>query len=88
MAEGAWCGFKYFLFSGQQHISVTARGNARGALLVSTEKDGPVLCEIAITPSEVWTEFKVQLPPLEGKLPLFFRYQGTGTMDLYDICME
>ena len=88
MANGAWCGFKYFLFSGQRRISATARGNGQGALLVSTERDGPVLSEISIAPSEAWKEFRGKLPELHGKLPLFFRYQGTGTMDLFEICME
>ena len=88
MAEGAWCGFKYFGFTGQRKITVTARGDAEGRLLVSTEKDGSVLSEISITPSEDWKEFAAQLPQLEGKLPLFFRYQGDGSLDLLDICME
>ena len=88
MANGAWCGFKYFLFSGQRRISATARGNGQGALLVSTERDGPVLSEISIAPSEDWKKFRGKLPELHGKLPLFFRYQGTGTMDLFEICME
>lgn len=88
LSHGAWCGFKYFAFSGQERISVTARGDARGSLLVSTEKDGPALSCIPISPSESWQEFTAPLSPLHGKLPLFLTFQGTGAMDLFDLSID
>ena len=88
MSQGAWCGFKYFAFSGQERISVTARGDARGSLLVATEKGGPVLSRIPISPTESWQEFQAPLSPLHGKLPLFLTFQGTGAMDLFDLSIR
>lgn len=81
MADGAWCGFKYFAFDGESKIAVTARGSAEGKLLVSTGKGETPFAAVPTTPAADWAEFSASFPPLTGTKALYFTYQGAGAMD-------
>lgn len=84
MNDGAWCGFKYFAFTGQTRILAVTRGTARGALAVSTGRKDAPFAQIPIFPSADWTETGASFPPLSGTLPLFFTFHGEGTMDFQE----
>ncbi|MDR2079478.1 MAG: family 43 glycosylhydrolase, partial [Treponema sp.] len=58
MRDGAWAGFKYFHFQDERNITVTVRGDARGVLRVSTQREGRDATLIAVTPCQTWTELK------------------------------
>lgn len=88
MSRGAWCGFKYFAFDGQTRIRVTTRGNARGELTVSTGRGERPFASVPITPSRDWAEAAASFPALRGTLPLFFTYDGEGTLDFRDFETE
>ena len=88
MSRGAWCGFKYFAFDGQTRIRVTTRGNARGELTVSTGRGERPFASVPITPSRDGAEAAASLPALRGTLPLFFTYDGEGTLDFRDFETE
>lgn len=48
MTDGAWAGFKYFAFGGdEKEISVTLRGTASGTLAVRTERGGKPVAELS-----------------------------------------
>ena len=81
MRDGAWCGFKYFAFTGQTGLTVFARGDAKGELLVSTARNGMPVAVIPIAPAKAWTPFEAEFLPLSGTHPLFFAYRGTGAVD-------
>ena len=83
MANGAWCGFKYFAFDGQTQIRVTTRGTARGILAVSTARNALPFAAVPISPSRDWTQSTAAFPALRGTLPLSFTFQGEGTMDFW-----
>ena len=74
-------GFKYFDFTGQTKLTVYARGDARGELLVSTARNGVPVAVIPIAPAKTWTPFEAEFLPLSGNHPLYFAYRGTGAMD-------
>ena len=84
MSDGAWCGFKYFAFTGQSRILATTRGTARGTLAVSTGRKDAPFAQIPIAPSADWTETGASFPPLSETLPLFFTFHGEGTMDFQE----
>ena len=84
MSDGAWCGFKYFAFTGQSRILATTRGTARGTLAVSTGRKDAPFAQIPIAPSADWTETGAYFPPLSETLPLFFTFHGEGTMDFQE----
>lgn len=88
LSDGAWCGFKSFLFDGESHIRVTFRGTARGTLAVSTGRKDAPFAQIPIKASASWTESEAAFPGLRGVLPLYFTYQGEGTMDFSAFSMD
>ena len=83
MAQGAWCGFKYFRFRGETAIRVTTRGTGRGTLAVSTSRNAAPFAAVPISPSQDWAQSAAAFPALWGTLPLFFTFQGEGAMDFW-----
>lgn len=88
MADGAWCGFKYFAFDGQAKLSVTVRGEANGNLNISTARGAAPFATIPVTPGADWHDCVTSFEPLHGKLALYFTYQGSGAMDFMTFTME
>lgn len=82
LRDGAWTGFKYFAFDGDETVlQVRTRGTADGVLTVSTRRGGLALAEIEIRPSEEWTAFSAPLKAESGKAALYFRFGGQGAVD-------
>lgn len=88
MAQGAWCGFKYFAFRGQTGVQVVTRGDGQGKLLVSLGKDAAPFAEVPIRPSSSWAAAEGQFPALEGVQALYFRFHGTGAMDFKEFTLK
>ena len=82
LRDGAWCGFKYFSFDGtERRITVTVRGDAAGALKVYTSRNLSPVASIPVKPSESWTGFTGAFRIPAGIVPLYFVYEGAGSMD-------
>lgn len=89
MADGAWCGFKYFDFRGASTITVTTRGDGRGMLAVAAGRGEPPFARIPIVPGSEWhASAAVPFPPLSGTHALYFTYTGDGAMDFRDFTLE
>jgi len=81
LTSGAWCGFKYFLMDKPSHITLSVRGNGTGRILLRTSWEGNPVAMIPVTPAPTWSDFSADLAPMEGKVALFFTYEGTGHID-------
>lgn len=82
MKDGAWCGFRYFTFEGDEtEISICVKSTSYGVVTVHSELDRKPLAEIAVSPSEEWTVHKNTLDVKEGVSALYFVFHGTGVMD-------
>jgi hypothetical protein len=79
MRDGAWAGFKYFEFGGQNEISVTVRGSG-GVMEVSTKR-GKAAARIEIKPSANWATFTASFSPEQEKQALYFTFKGKGSID-------
>ena len=88
MANGAWCGFKYFAFRGETGLQVVTRGNAQGKLLVSLGPKEVPFADIFIRPSSDWTSAETTFPALDGVHALYFRFEGTGAMDFKEFTLK
>jgi hypothetical protein len=89
MQEGAVAGFKYFDFQGTNLIKIQLRGNAEGRMVVSTTKDfGEVVGAAEVSLHGTTGCFPASLTKLEGVKPLFFRYEGTGSVDFIGFTLE
>ena len=88
MADGAWCGFKYFDFRGASTLTVTTRGDGCGTLAVATDRGKAPFARIPIAPGSDWHPCAaVFFPPLTGTHALYFTYTGTGAMDFRDFTL-
>ena len=82
MADGAWAGFKYFSFAGdEKEISVTLRGTASGTLCVRTARGGACAAKIEIRPSAEYTSTGAVFSVPAGVWPLYFEFSGSGALD-------
>ena len=83
MRDGAVAGFKYFRFEKLSGISVTVRGDAKGMLFISTDKDLPdLVTAISVAVKEQETkvlEADIDVP--DGVYPLYFKFVGAGAID-------
>ena len=82
LRQGSWCGFKYFAFDGSESkLSVTVRGDAAGTMKVHTNRNLPSIASILVKPCEDWTSFSGKLELPAGEAPLYFVYEGGGSLD-------
>lgn len=81
MRDGAWCGFKYFQFEGEQNIQVRVRCSGSGTLEVSTSRGGAPIARLEVRPCQDWETVSGTMEPLDGVQPLYFVYRGDGAMD-------
>ena len=82
MSDGAWCGFKYFTFDGKEgRLNVTVRGQAEGTLKVFTNRNMLPVASVLIRRSEDWTSCSAPLTLPIGTAPLYFVYEGAGSID-------
>ena len=89
MTDGAWAGYKYFDFVGdEKELLVAARGTAQGVLKVTTQRTGESVAEIRISPSKSWKQFSGKLSVSSGVSALYFRYEGVGAMDMRAFCIK
>ncbi len=82
MKDGSWAGFKYFDIAQVSKVCVSVRGTAQGELLVQTSLEGPVCCQIPITPSDGWHACEAEATLPEGIRAIYFTYQGTGAVNI------
>ena len=104
MKNGSVAGYKYFAFEGKCRLTLRARVSlkdcsgfetlspykckAEGKILVSTEADGKPVASMAFrSAAGDWEEYSCELN-LSGRQELFFRYQGTGAVDIREIAFD
>lgn len=85
VTDGTIIGYKYFAFDGARRLTIQLRGAADGVLRVFAG-DGPQ-GDAAVSPNPDWHEVAVPLNAA-GTLPLYFRYQGTGSIDIKDFSFQ
>ena len=89
MTDGAWAGYKYFIFTGDgSKLSVKIRGGADGKMKVFTDRRAKAVCEITVRFVEMFTDFIGHLSIPAGTHPLYFVYEGTGELDFAAFCIQ
>lgn len=86
MQDGATAGFKYFMFENLKRIAVRIRGRAEGKIIVAIDdKCKEKVAEIAVGVSGgAWCPFDGRACISDGKKPLYFQFQGDGSLDFLD----
>lgn len=88
LRQGACAAFKYFALCGANRMTVTVRGSCSGELLVATQEGGPACARIAVRSSEKRTDYSAPFVAPNGVHPLYFTYQGTGSLDFLAFRLE
>ena len=89
LRDGAWAGFKYFLFDGsEQSLRVTARGTAEGKVKVFYDRKAKPVAVVSVHPAEEWKSFSARIHLPSGAYPLYFIYEGVGAMNLLSFEIE
>lgn len=82
MTDGAWAGFKYFSFAGDESkISVTLQGTASGTLKVLTKRGGACAAKIEVKSSAGYAVYSAAFSVPAGEWPLYFVFEGSGAFD-------
>ena len=89
LRNGSWCGFKYFAFDGtEKQISVTVRGGAEGKLMVYTDRRRTSVAEIPLSSLEECSAFSSAIHTGSGVLPLYFIFEGKGSIDFKEFRID
>ena len=85
MKDGAMAGFKYFEFAGDENrINVTFAGNAQGILKVYDDMSMHEVASVNVNANDQRSTVSAALSCDKGVKPLYFVYEGSGSMDFYD----
>lgn len=89
LRDGAWAGFKYFSFTESvSKITVKARGEAEGELIVSVKRNEEPAARIRIEAGAEWKEFSAPFKVPQGEYPLYFTYKGQGALDFSSFIIQ
>lgn len=84
MRDGSVAGFKYFRIDDLSRITVTIAGKGMGVIQISDREDFQVIAaEIALRADGRECSASAPIVLTRGIHALYFRYQGSGTIDFY-----
>ncbi|MBO4649964.1 MAG: family 43 glycosylhydrolase [Clostridiales bacterium] len=82
IADNTLIGYRSFSFEGPITLSLRYRGKGEGAFEIMVDINGPVLSKIPICATKKWKDKETELPVPVGVRPLYFRYSGSGRIEL------
>ena len=85
ISDGVLIGYKYFSFEGSCALKISWRGSAEGRFMVSTGE--MIQGEISVHPEKEWRTSSLRIC-CHGTEALFFRYEGSGEMEILDFTFE
>lgn len=88
ITEGTVVGYKYFDFQTVRQITLRIRGTGSGTLFVSHTPEGEAIGRVSVIPGKTWQDVTAAISPKPGKQALYFRYSGSGSVDLKQFEMK
>ena len=89
LRHGSWCAFKYFAFDGMESkLTITVSGSAEGTMKVYTDRTLPAVAALAVMPSDTWTSYAGSFNVKAGTMPLYFVYEGSGSLNFQTFIVE
>ena len=87
--DGAVAGFKYFTLGEAQAILIEVGGTGEGTMQVSTTPDfQELIAQVPVTVKGAKKSFSAPFTSPTGTQPLFFRYQGTGSLSFHTFTLK
>ena len=89
MRDGSVAGFRYFAFADIKAIEIEISGQASGRMLVANTPDfaEPTAC-LAVKVEGDRRSFRTPMRPISGTQPLYFRFDGTGSLNFHVFTLE
>ncbi len=86
ICDGTVIGFKYFAFENATGLRIRSRAYCNGVFEISTSIGGEVIGRIRVENYNVWTPGETPFTaPVNGTLPLYLTYRGSGTPSLASV---
>ncbi len=85
--SGTDIGYKYFDMQNVSRISVKIRGKGEGVFQIGTTFQGNDVGTITVEPHENWKEVFAEACVPNGTAPLYFHYEGNGSIELLSIVL-
>ena len=86
ISKGTRIGYKYFEMYGKTKVIVSVRGDGNGEFSILADEEKEV-GKVTVESAEAWKEYSTTIQ-LEGVYPLYFVYEGEGTIELLNIRFE
>lgn len=81
--KGSRVGYKYFDFQGSEGtFTVQYRCSGKGKLEIMQSDGGPVVGSVAVSKTQQWCDGNCEIHVIPGKSALYFKYAGSGTLEL------
>ena len=80
-------GFKYFVFEKECTLRLVYRSEEDGEMEICVREDGPAAAILPIEKGTSWHSSETVLQGIRGTHPLYFRYQGNGSVDLLEFTL-
>ena len=88
---GTMMGYKYFEFKDVKKIGINYQSGARtpnGIVYIKTDLDGAPIGEIKVSDQANWTWALANVTEKDGTYPVYFIYEGEGTIEIKDVIFE
>lgn len=87
--KGSSVGYKYFDFPDQPlKLTIQYRCTGKGSMEIMHSDGGPVVGRIPVSKAVAWQEGSCAVEAAAGKNALFFRYSGSGALELMEFRFE
>lgn len=86
--EGVLIGYKYFELSSTRLLTIKYRGDSNGKIIITNRNDDKSIATIEVTSVMDWKEVTVSVKFPEGTQPIYFRYQGKGSIDIISFRLQ
>ena len=86
--DKTFIGFKYYDCEGITKVSIKVRGYGDGVFEVRTGIDAPVLAEMKVENTNIWTEYSSDIELADGTYAIYISYRGSGSLQMLSFSLD
>ncbi|MBO6166264.1 MAG: family 43 glycosylhydrolase [Eubacterium sp.] len=86
--DKTFIGFKYYDCKGITKVSIKVRGYGDGVFEVRTGIDSPVLAEMKVENTNIWTEYSSDIELADGTYAIYISYKGSGSLQMLSFSLD
>ncbi len=86
--DKTFIGFKYYDCKEIKKVSIKVRGYGDGVFEVRTGIDSPVLAEMKVENTNIWTEYSSDIELADGTYAIYISYKGSGSLQMLSFSLD